>query len=299
MSGEQFSYTQLFQQAIAVTITCRTIIKYNSTLSAEQKEEILAEIESTLAFLEKSLEANATLGSSSSLSLEKRADLAIIDADKQEMLAERIPTGEGGPPEISWQNLYRLYRYYLSNEPGLGIAALETRYKAAIDVLDQLQEFAVLRQEGASSDQTIEGQVHRVRAFISAIYFMFREFAAQFSKLIEGEDIDTDTEALTRLQKSPLADTQPPLAYDIAPLMRVYDKHIQLQEHKGKLAARVNDTTAFLIFLEETLGPAIARRKDIAAQLQLAASLLNELTDLLANYEQAVETIIQSPSASQ
>lgn len=298
MSEEPFSHTQLFQQAIATTITCRTIIKYNSNLNAEQKAEILTEIESTLTFLEKRLEVNATLESSPSLSPEKLADLLAADIDEEDLLEAGTLVNEREELHISLQNLHKLYHSYLSNEPGRGVAALETRYKVAMDVLDQLQGFAAQRHDTTSGNLAVEGQLHRVRGFISAVYYMFREFAALLSNIVEGKGIDTDTEALALLQKSSLEEAQQQGARDIAPLLYVYNKHIRLQEHKGPLAERARDATAFLIFLEESLEPTLARRKEIAAQLQAIAGLLNELTSLLVDYEQAIAIITQAPSTS-
>src|SRR5437660_5020758 len=133
MQEDAFNHTQAFQQGIATTITCRALIRYNSNLDTTQKEEILQEIEATLAFLNKRVEINASIESSSALSPEKLADLLIGD----EMEDEEDGLLLGAPParrkeeyELSIHHLHQLYRIYLSNEPGKGIAALETRYRA-------------------------------------------------------------------------------------------------------------------------------------------------------------------------
>src|SRR5579885_1751313 len=112
MSEDVFSRNRSFQQAIATTITCRTIIKYNSNLSEEQKAEILGEIESTLGFLEKRLES--PLENDSTLVPEKPLNLSTNAADE-----ERAPAGGQEDRYISLQNLYRLHQSYLSNNgPG-------------------------------------------------------------------------------------------------------------------------------------------------------------------------------------
>jgi hypothetical protein len=300
MSEEPFNHTQLFQQAIATTITCRTLIKYNSNLSADHKAEILAEIEKTLAFLEKRLEINATIESSPALAPQKLADLLASDAAEEDKgeLETHPSTQERGQTDISLQNLHKLYHAYLSNEPGRGIAVLETRYKTVMGVLDQLQLFAGQQHDATAGDVTTENLLHRVRGFVTAVYCMLREFAVLLSNIIEGKNIDMDTEAMALLQKYPLEAVSHQFVRDITPLMRVYGAHLQLQGRKGVLSDCARDATAFLIFLEESLETTFSRRAEIAAQLKSTASLLNELNRLLTEYEQAVANLIQSPSTS-
>jgi hypothetical protein len=289
MSEDVFSRNQSFQQAIATTITCRTIIKYNSNLSEEQKAEILGEIESTLGFLEKRL--GSTLENDSTLIPEKPLDSSTNAADE-----ERAPAGGQEDRYISLQNLYRLHQSYLSNKPGRGIAALETRYRTVMGVLDQVQELA--GQNVAPGNSDVERLLGRVRGFVTALYCMFREFALLLSNIVDGKTIDMDTEALALLPKHSLALLQEQRVRDITPLIEVYGKHLRLQERKGALTACAREAGALLVFLEENLSQTFARRKEIAAQIKTIAGLLNELTDLLTDYGQAIANIIQSPSAS-
>lgn len=300
MSEDLFNHSQLFQQAIATTITCRTIIKYNSNLSEEQKAEILGEIETTLVFLEKRQEVNATIEGAQALSPDKLGDLLIegIEGEGEGHLELQFPASAQEELQIALQNLHKLYYAYLSNKPGKGIAALETRYRTVMGVLDQLQELAGSGQDTLTRDQNIEGLLHRVRGFVTAVYCMFREFAVLLSNIVEGKNIDMDTEALALLRKYPLALLQQQLVRDVTPLVSVYGKHLQLQERKGALVDCARDATAFLIFLEESLGQTFARRKEVASQLKTTTALLNDLTSLLMDYEQAVGNIIQAPSAS-
>ncbi len=294
MSEDLFSHSQLFQQAIATTITCRTIIKYNSNLNDQQKTEILGEIESTLGFLEKRLEVGSTLENDSVLIPERplgRSPRAVDGGD-----GARSPIGGQEDRYISLQNLYRLHQSYLSNKPGRGIAALETRYRAVMGVLDQVQELA--SQHMAPGDGDLEQLLGRVRGFVTALYCMFREFALLLSNIVDGKAIDMDTEAHALLPKHVLALLQQQHVRDITPLIEVYGKHLRLQERKGALADCVREASAFLVFLEENLSQSFARRKEMIAQIKALAGLLNEVTGLLTDYEQAIANIIQSPSAS-
>ena len=294
------NHTPQFQQAIATTITCRTIIKYSSKLSADQKAEILAEIEKTLNFLEKGLEANAIIESNPTFPQQKLRNLLATDGigEDEEQLEGELPGSERKSTDLSLQNLRKLYHAYLSNEPGKGIPALEVRYKTVMGVLDQLQLFASQRHDATAGDVTAENLLHRVRGFVTAVYCMFREFAVLLSNILEGKNIDMDTEALALLQKYQIEAAPQQLMRDITPLLRVYGAHLQLQGREGALADCARDATAFLIFLEEGLDSTFSKRKEIAAQLKTTAGLLNELIRLLTDYEQAVATIIQSPSTS-
>ncbi|HEY0755287.1 MAG TPA: hypothetical protein VGD98_15110 [Ktedonobacteraceae bacterium] len=294
MQDEAFNHTQAFQQAIATTITCRTLIKYNSNLSATQKEEILNEIETTLVFLSKRLEINASIESNASLSPEKLADLLVGDdlLEEDEALSGTSHVARSQEEhEISLRHLHRLYKVYLSNEPGKGIAALEARYRTVMNVLDQLQQLAELRPDATASDLTVDSLLVRVRGFVTALYCMFREFAALFTKMIEGQSLDIDTEAMALVQEEAQQ-----LTHDITPLMHVYNKQHQVQQHKGPLCESARDATAFLIFLQESLEQNLARRQEIVTQLKSITNLLNDLSALLTDYEQAMASIMQSPS---
>src|SRR5690348_3556700 len=60
-NDESLKHTQQFEQAIATTFACRSIIKYNSTLSEGQKNELLADLDTTLQFLRDRLIAHASI----------------------------------------------------------------------------------------------------------------------------------------------------------------------------------------------------------------------------------------------
>src|SRR5947209_5902715 len=60
-NDEALGHAQQFEQAIATLFACHTIIKYNSTLNEEQKDDILTHLDTTLQFLQKRQIANAAL----------------------------------------------------------------------------------------------------------------------------------------------------------------------------------------------------------------------------------------------
>ncbi len=301
MPEEQLNQTQAFQQALSTAITCRTLIKYNSNLSTEQKQEILDEIDTTLAFLNRRLETsgeNNTIPAPGKTSPAPGPELAVEHVERTTNQNEPASDEPAENKEIPLQQLQRLYRVYLSSEPDKGIAALETRYKTVMGVLDQLETLAELRHDATASDQTIDALLSRIRGFITAVYCMFREFATLLTKIVEGQSMDVDTEAMALLDHYPPEHTQQ-LIRDITPLARVYEKQCQRQRRKGSLHENAREAIAFLIFLQDSLQQTFARRQDIVVQLKSTTGLLNEAIALLADYELAVTTLMQSPSAWQ
>ncbi|HVU70873.1 MAG TPA: hypothetical protein VHD63_27350 [Ktedonobacteraceae bacterium] len=298
MPEELFNRPQAVQQAIATTITCRTLIKYNSNLNAEQKAEILNEIETTLAFLGNCQQTVANTERNPALDPEKLADLLIYDEmGSAEIPAELLPGTPQEEQTCSLNHLYRLYRAYFSQTPGKGLAELETRYRTMMDTLDQLQALAELRHDATASDLTIDGLLSRIRGFVTALYCMFREFATLLARIVDGQSIDIDTEAMAFAQEYP-PDMAPAAVHDITPLVQVYNRQRQLQQRRGSLYESTRDATAFLIFLQECLEQGFTRRQEIVAQIKNTASLLNELLMLLTDYELAIVHIMQSPSRS-
>lgn len=292
------NHAQRFEQAIATTFACRSIIKYNSTLSEEQKNEMLADLDSTLQFLRERLVANTAIESNSVIPPLQLAELLAASADdddEEDEDEESVTIGANAQtrqdmqefPEPLMHNLYKLYYTYLTTSPGKGINALEERYKIAMSILDDV-EAAMRLQRDTSAGEGNEAPIYRVRGFISALYSMFHEFAAVLAELLEGKNIMAETDELTALQKFAARDSHHPyMLRDVTPLMRVYGAHLQLEQSKGSLATLINDATAFFIFLEEKLAVDFARRQEIRERLRSVAELFHDISFLLIEYERA------------
>lgn len=290
------NHVQQFEQAIATAFTCRTVIKYNSTLSEEQKNEILAELDATLQFLQDRVIANAPIEANAIVPPLQLAEILSLRVEDEE--SETAVAGKSAPQEMPalsdplMHSLYKLYHAYLSTRPGKGMNELEKRYKIAMNVLDDVQA-ALRRQRNTSTQEYIEQPIHRVQGFITALYSMFHEFAAILANILEGKNIIMETDELTPLQKYATREMQQQyMLRDITPLMRIYGIHLQLQQRKGSIANLVSDATAFLIFLEERLEPRSPRRPEIVEQLKSVAELLHDLSSLLSDYEQALSTAL-------
>jgi hypothetical protein len=289
MSTEPLTDSQHIQQAIATTITCRSIIKYSSSLNAEQKDEILAEIENTLAYLETHLTTPAPKESSANLEQEKFSEFLAREQPLKEVEEQApAPPLEQELHESSLRELYKLYHVYLSEERMIN---LETRYRVVMEVIDQLQEVAGQQHNVTAGDVTTEALLHRIRGFITALYCMLREFALLLFNIVEGKSIETDTEGLALLGKYSFEVSRQEIVRDITPLMLVYTRHLQLQEQRGTLIDCARDATAFFVFLEEALGQDFARRNEVVGQLDNIATLLDALSHLLTDYEQAMSNM--------
>ncbi len=298
---ESPNHAQQLEQAIVTAFACRTIIKYNSTLSQEQKNEILAELDTTLQFLRKRLIATTTPEARAVIPPLAPQQLAELFASSMENAEDEesemastdysLPQEMQTPSEPLMQNLYKLYHAYLNTQPGKGMNALETRYSLAMDILDDVRA-VIEKQRYTSSGENIEQLLYQVGSFITVLYCMFREFAAVLAKILEGKDITTETDELKSLQKYTAVEMHQYLLRDIAPLMRVYGAQLQLQQRKGSVANLVSDATAFLIFLEERLGPEFSRRQEVVEQLKAVAELLHDLSSLLSDYEQALSAVL-------
>ena len=293
------NHAQRFEQAIATTFACRSIIKYNSTLSEEQKNEMLADLDSTLEFLRERFIANTAIESNSVIPPLHLAELLAASAGEEVGEMGKVKESEvvstdaqarQHRQELSeplMHNLYKLYHAYLTTQPGKGINALEERYKIVMSILDDV-EAAIRLQRDTSAGEGNESPIYRVRGFISALYSMFHEFAAVLAELLEGKNIMAETDELTALQKFAAGEIHHPyMLRDITPLMHVYGAHLQLQQSKGSLATLVNDATAFFIFLEEKLAGDFARRQKILKRLRSVAELFYDISSLLSEYERA------------
>ncbi len=295
------NHAQQFEQAIATAFACRTVIRYNSTLSEEQKDEMLAELDATLQFLRDRLIANAAIKANAVISPLQLAELLASsiedDEDAEDVESKTAGAVSSTPQEMQarseplMRSLYKLYHTYFNPQPGRGMNALETRYKRAISILDNVQA-GIGKQRDTSAQENAEQPIHQVQGLITGLYYMFHEFAAVLANILEGETISAETDELSSLEKYAAEKMQQYMLRDISPLMRVYGTHLQLQQRKGSVASMASDATAFLIFLEERLEPGFPRRREIVEQLKAVAELLHDLSSLLSDYEQAVSTAL-------
>jgi hypothetical protein len=300
VGDEPLNHVQQYEQAIATIIACRTIIKYDTPLRKEQKDEIVVELDTVLQFLQKRLVANSAVDAFAEIPpfppLQPEIFAELMADDMEEALEGEVDEAGGTTaertvqkqeaPEPLMHNLYKLYHSYLSMEPGKGIQALVERYKRAMELLDEVR---LLTAElfARSTGERIGRNLSQVQGFISAIYSMFQEFSAVLASILENKNIMIETEELTSLQKYAEGSQQHILLRDVSPLLRAYGAYMQFQQHRGGITRRVSDALAFFIFLEDKMGMEGVRKQEMIEQLRNVSDLLHEISSLLVEFEQA------------
>lgn len=288
MSDEaQDNHAQQFERAIATAFTCRSIIKYNSTLSETQINELLADIDETVHFLQKRLTAN------------KAIETNLLFSQLQQSGSFSTGTTPGSNVENDdhtsmkqkFDSLYKLYHYYFDVRPGQGTGAFITRFNDVMSTIDQVQLLVEKHTDPFSRTPLIEDHLHKVCGYVADMYTVFTEFARATSNALQGQNIYIDTEKQASLQQS--EDTETPGIHDLAPLITVYKTHQKLNEIMETVASRISDATAFLIFLQDQLSDTLNKRDEVIRQLNNVATLLNDLSCRLADYENVVSALLR------
>jgi hypothetical protein len=289
MSDEaQNKHAQQFEHAIATAFACRSIIKYNSTLNEAQQNELLTDIDKTVAFLQERLTAHKVIETNTLLAQFRHSGLfssnTLLEADSK---------SENDDKQLKrkFDSLYRMYHFYFDTQPGHGMDAFFARFNEIMSTIDQVQHFVERSPNLYSNPSSVEDHLHKVRGYVADMYTVFSEFARALSNALQGMDIYIDTEkqaSLQQFQGEEKQDIRP-----IAPLIKVYETHQQLNEIIGTVTSRASEATAFLIFLQDQLDKTVNKRDEIIVQINHVAKLLNDLTCRLADYENTVATLLR------
>ncbi len=282
----QNNHAQQFERAIATAFTCRSIIKYNSTLSETQINELLADIDETVHFLQQRLTAN------------KAIETNLLFSPIQQFgsfSAGTTPESNADNDDYAslkqkFDSLYKLYHYYFDIRPGHGTGAFLTRFNEVMLTIDQVQLLVEKHVDPFFRTPLVEDHLHKVRGYVADMYTVFTEFAHATSNALQGQNIYIDTEKQASLQRS--EDEEAMVIYDIAPIIKVYKTHQQLNEIMETVASRISDATAFLIFLQDQLSDTLNKRDEVIRQINNVAKLLNDLNCRLADYENVVAALL-------
>lgn len=282
-------YMVQVEQAIATIITCRTVVKYNSMLNEEQKNELFGDIDTALKFLRDDLIDHAS------------AKMQAAEPQAQPMTivpANPAPEEEAytykGDDEQTLHLLYRMYHTYLNMKQENNISMFVTRFNEVMSTLNEVQ--ALIERGGPAYTYpayiSVEDPLQRVRSFIADLYYVFMEFVRALSNALQDNDAHVDTEELASLRRQ-YSEEEKQERQCIALLSGMYETHHQLNERKGTTNKRISDTMAFLEFLAESLASEFNRREEIVAQLNEAIKLLSDLSHLLSGYESAVSALLR------
>ncbi len=282
-SGRQ---AQGLEHAMSTVFACRSVVKYNTVLSAEQKDELIAEIDISLQFLRESLIVHAT-------------EQAPRPQFQQSLMT--LPSPVVAQPDAqrderrTLQELYRIYHAYIDTQQSNNIGTFVVRFDAVIGALNEIQH----RIERNQDLQELPGEdpLHRVRAFIADLYYMFMELVRTLSNALEGSDVHIDTEEHSSLQQDAHSTQEEQAIFSLqrlAPLMNVFTEHQHFNEARDALTSRISDTTAFFVYLEENLAEDIPKRNEIVSHLYKVSILLGDLAYLVSSYEDAVSLVLNT-----
>jgi hypothetical protein len=271
--------TQELEKAMNTVFACRSVIKYNSMLRDEQKSELIAEIDSCLQFLCGNFITNASTQTHPARSLLPDIESGMRGKDERWML----------------QDLYRIYHACIDTKQSNNIGTFVVRFDATVSALNEIQQLLEKNQDQHMS--FTEDPLHRIRAFIADIYYMFMELVRTLSAVLESNNVHLDAEESVDSELDPHSAQERQDVFSLrrlAPLANVFVEHQRLNKTKDALSSRIKECTTFLVYLEECLIDASHKRNEIASPLYNISILLSDLTYLVTNYEDAVSLVLSS-----
>jgi len=287
-------YKQQIEQSITTLFTCRSIIRFNSVLNEEQKQELLAEVDTTLQFFQSRLVAHV-------LNENTRSYLTPTNEEgKQEhaktFLEETIANQQKEQDQQALQALYKLYHVYLGSTHAQSNNAILntfiTRFNEIMYIIKGIRESK--NYFTSSYPTTIDESLQRIKGYIAELYYIFMEFIRTISTILQINDIHVDTDELPTTQKQPtMQDQQTSMVNEITRLQSLYEAHQKLNKVKGGIANRVVDTIALIAYLEESFGQELKKRDDLTARLNMIPLLLNDLANLLSEYEDVIGSLLK------
>jgi hypothetical protein len=281
------------EHAVTTVLACLSMIKYNAVLGEEQKKELVGDIDTTLQFLRNSLISEVT---PEKKMVSVQSAFAFDNMSSQGTMAEMH--------QQTIQALYRVYHTYLTAEQGNTLGSFVVRFHEIMMTIDDVQSIFESDQGGYELADTlarhvsVEDHLHRVRGFIADLYYVFMEFVRALARVLQVSDAHIDTEEISLAQKhiAEHIEEYKVKTLDLprqADLLSIHEMHRQVQAARGIRARHVSDALAFLEFLQERLAKNRKEREEVITQLHAIGSLLNELSQLLVGYEQAVSTLLE------
>lgn len=277
-----------FEHAMTTMFTCRSVIKYNTMLSNEQRQELIRDIDQSLQFL------RSGFISASPPQMPNRPPL--YSSSQQAPSPSSILDGkDGGKEREALQALYRMYHIYRDQHQGSD--SFVTRFTNAMSALSTIQTaLEQCRVPGIADARPLD----YVCAFIADIYYVFVEFIRALSEILEANDVLVNTEQLSPKQAPPaksetLRDTHQTLrdTHQLALLYRIYEAQQCLNTKYGPINQRVQEAKSFLVFLEEALCGDTNKREEFMLQFSCVSRLLSDLAVLVEDYERAISILLR------
>jgi hypothetical protein len=278
-----------FEHAMTTMFTCRSVIKFNTMLSNEQRQELIRDIDQSLQFL------RSGFISASSLQMQKQFpqhSASVQAPSPSAILAEK---GSGSERE-ALQSLYRMYHIYRDQHQGSD--SFVTRFTNAMSAISTIQTaLEQCRVPGIADAHPLD----YVCAFIADLYYVFVEFIRALSEILEASDASAPVET-EKLSPKPIHIAESETLYNVqqtlrdthhlALLYRIYEAHQSLITRYGPMNQRVQEAKAFLVFLEEALCGGTDKREEFMLQFSCVSRLLGDLAVLVEDYERITAILL-------
>jgi hypothetical protein len=274
---------QRLEQIISTIFACRSVIKYNSVLSGEQKNELIADIDISLRSLRTGFMNDASAHTM------QQPPSQFQQAGRMMPLPMAEKTHNDTQAHAALQELYRIYHAYIDTKQSNNISTFVVRFDTVVSALNEVQ--GLLDSCQNTFVCPIEDLLHGIRAFIADLYYMFMELVRTLSKVLEGNDVHIDTEKLSSPPQRHFTSAEI-VNQSVASLSETFIEHQRLNKMKGALSRRVSDSRAFLIFMCESLDENFHKRNEILAHLNSVALLLEDLACVLSSYEEGVGLLL-------
>ena len=181
--SDETPYKKQIEQAMTTIFTCRSIIKFNSDLNEAQKQELLAEIDTTLQFVQSRLIAHVLD--------EYKAPDPTTDKENTQTHAkisfeETIKSQQKEQDQRALQALYTLYHVYLGNAQPQGESGLSTFMTRFNDIMFIIKGIHESKDYLSSPYPTaIDDSLLRIKGYIAELYYIFMEFIRAISTILE------------------------------------------------------------------------------------------------------------------
>jgi flagellar biosynthesis chaperone FliJ len=271
-----------FEHALTTMFACRSVIKYNSPLNNDQRQDLIRDIDQALQFLRS--------GFISSAPVQTRIMSPAYSMPAQVSPPSSALGQKGGDNEReTLRALYRLYYVYRDGCQPQGSEAFISRFTNAMSALSEIQ--AALEQRGIPG-MAEAYPIDYVCAFIADLYYVFVEFMHSLAEILEVNETLVETEQLS-LKQSYQADSEALDAHRLTLLYKIYEAQQCLTSRYGPVNKRVQEAQAFLSFLEETMCSGENKQGECMLQFSCVSRLLNDLAKLVEDYEQAVFMLLR------
>jgi hypothetical protein len=273
---------QSLEQTMSTVFACRSVVKYNSALSEEQKKELLNEIDISLHYLRESLIEHASVQTKPQRPQFQQAVIPSPTANLEK------PNREQGK-HAALQELYRIYYTYIDAKQCNNISTFVVHFDAVVLALNEVQHLLEKNQDVFT--QSTEDPLRCIRAFIADLYYIFMELVRNLSNTLEENNIHIETDEHTSLQEAySSGGEQDTFSLQcLAPLSDVYAEHQRLN-----VSSRIKESMAFLIYLEESLAEALPKHTEIVSHLYEVSTVLGDLSYLIARYEDVVGLMLEA-----